>query len=242
MTALELREATKRFTDAHICASLGVESGRQLVLLGPSGSGKSTVLRMIAGLTEPDAGDVCFDGRSMAGVRPEHRSAAMVFQDHALFPFRTVAENVAYGLRIQKVRGDESAERTAQALGSVHLTGFEDRWPADLSGGERQRVALARALVVQPRVLLLDEPFSSLDPVLRTELQQLLSELQRASGVTSVFVTHDRAEAMAVADVVAVLLDGHVREMGLPEAVLHYPTDSGVAAFVDAPLKATDAS
>lgn len=232
MTTLELRDATKHFSSASIVATLRAESGRQLVLLGPSGCGKSTVLRMVAGLTEPDSGDVCFDGRSMHGVAPEARAAAMVFQDHALFPFRTVEENVGYGLKIRRTPRDELAERTRVALASVHLQGFGDRWPGDLSGGERQRVALARALVIEPRVLLLDEPFSSLDPVLRTDLQQLVCDLQRQHGFTSLFVTHDRDEAVAVADEIAVMLAGRVRQVSAPGSAFSDPVDDDVAAFV----------
>lgn len=232
MTALELRNATKIFADATIDATLRVESGQQLVLLGPSGCGKTTVLRMIAGLVEPDAGDVIADGRSMIGVRPEARNAAMVFQAHALFPFQTVGENVEFGLKIRKVNGAERTERAERALAAVHLDGYRDRWPSELSGGERQRVALARAIVVEPKMLLLDEPLSSLDPVLRTELQQLICELQRSRGITSVFVTHDRDEARAVGDHVAVMLNGQVRQSGTPTQVFEHPADGDVARFL----------
>ncbi len=235
MTAVELRGAAKDFADAKIDATLGVDSGRQLVLLGPSGCGKTTALRMIAGLEIPDRGDVCFDGQSMVGVRPEARNAAMVFQAQALFPFRTVAENVAYGLKIRKVNADERAERTRQALAQVHLDGYGDRWPGDLSGGERQRVALARAIVVEPRVLLLDEPLSSLDPVLRGDLQQLVCEVQRALGITSIFVTHDRDEAHAVADTIAVMMRGKVQQIGPAADVLENPATDDVATFLGRP-------
>ena len=242
MTTLELRNATKEFADARINATLCVESGHQLVLLGPSGCGKTTVLRMIAGLVEPDDGDVVFDGRSMLDVRPEARNAAMVFQAHALFPFRTVGENVEFGLKVRKVNASETAERAERALAAVHLDGYRDRWPSELSGGERQRVALARAIVVEPKVLLLDEPLSSLDPVLRTELQQLICELQRSRGITSVFVTHDRDEARAVGDRVAVMLDGQVRQVGTPLDVFERPADSQVASFIGGVPGAVSAS
>ena len=236
MTAVELRDATKKFADAQVDASLKIESGRQLVLLGPSGSGKTTVLRMVAGLVEPDTGEILFDGHSMHGVRPELRDAAMVFQAHALFPFRTVGENVEYGLKIRKVAPDERASRTEQALAAVQLGGFSHRWPSELSGGERQRVALARALVIEPRVLLLDEPLSSLDPVLRAELQQLVCDLQQTRAITSIFVTHDRDEAMAVGDQVAVMLAGQVRQVGSPADVFAHPATEGVARFLGAPV------
>jgi len=238
VTAVELVGAAKIFADAEINASLRVESGQQLVLLGPSGCGKTTVLRMIAGLLEPDAGQVLFDGEPMSGVPPENRNAAMVFQAHALFPFRTVAENVAYGLKLRKVRADERADRTAQALCAVHLDGYGDRWPADLSSGERQRVALARAVVIEPRVLLLDEPLSSLDPLLRQELQQLICQIQQDLGITSVFVTHDRNEARAVGDQVAVMLAGKVCQIDTPAQVFAAPVAADVAAFLGTPLAA----
>ncbi len=232
MTILELQYATKVFAAARISASLRVESGQQLVLLGPSGCGKTTVLRMIAGLVEPDSGDVCFDGLSVRSLRPEARDAAMVFQAHALFPFRTVGENVEYGLKVRKVPALERSVRADQALAAVHLDGYRDRWPSELSGGERQRVALARAIVVEPRVLLLDEPLSSLDPGLRTELQQLVCRIQRERKITSVFVTHDRDEARSVGDQVAVMLNGQVRQVGAPADVFERPIDDHVAEFV----------
>ena len=232
MTTVELRNATKRYTDAVIDATLRADGGRQLVLLGPSGSGKSTILRIIAGLVQPDSGSVTFDGQSMESVLPEQREAVMVFQDHALFPFHTVAENVEYGLKVRKVATGERARRVSEALAAVHLDGFEDRWPSDLSGGERQRVALARAIVVEPRVLLLDEPLSSLDPILRVELQQLICEVQRKFEITSIFVTHDRGEARAVADDVAVILDGAVQQVGAPMEVFAHPGSPEVAAFL----------
>ena len=215
-----------------IDVTLRADGGRQLVLLGPSGSGKSTILRMIAGLVEPDGGSVSFDGESMESVLPEHREAVMVFQDHALFPFHTVAENVAYGLKVRKVDASERARRVERALAAVRLDGFEDRWPSDLSGGERQRVALARAIVVEPRVLLLDEPLSSLDPVLRSELQRLICDVQREFEITSIFVTHDRDEARAVADQVAVILDGKVEQIGTPAEVFTHPNSDRVAMFL----------
>ena len=209
---------------------------------------------MIAGLVELDGGDVLFDDKSMRGVRPEARNAAMVFQDHTLFPFRTVAENVGYGLKIRKVAGPERAERVRQALKSVQLDGFGDRWPHELSGGQRQRVALARSIVIRPNVLLLDEPLSSLDPGLRAELQSTICELQRGSlgplsrtpstasrsdadyprthSITTVIVTHDRAEAVALADDVAVMLNGRVRQVGTVDDVFERPVSDDVATFV----------
>jgi len=237
MTAVELRGATKVFADAKIDASVKIDSGQQLVLLGPSGCGKTTALRMVAGLVELDDGDVLFDDASVRGVRPEQRNAAMVFQAHALFPFRTVAENVEYGLKIRKVSADDRRQRVARALADVHLDGYESRWPSDLSGGERQRVALARAIVVRPRVLLLDEPLSSLDPVLRSDLQQLICDVQRDLAITSMFVTHDRAEAEIVGDQIAVMLRGQVHQVGPPADIFAHPTTADVARFLGQPSK-----
>lgn len=234
MTTVSLRSARKvyRPNEAEIDASLTVASGRQMVLLGPSGCGKTTVLRMIAGLIALDGGDVLFDETSMRGVAPDRRGAAMVFQDPQLFPFRTVAENVGYGLKIRKIDAVERAYRVSAALAAVRLQGFEDRWPADLSGGQQQRVALARAIVVHPRVLLLDEPLSSLDPELRVDMQQTITEVQRTHATTSIVVTHDRNEARAMGDEVAVMLDGHVRQVGQPDEVFGQPIDQTVARFL----------
>ncbi len=218
--------------DAVVDCDLRVEAGSRLVLVGPSGSGKTTVLRLLAGLDQPDKGDIRFDDQSMAGVRPEKRGAAMVFQEHALFPYRTVGENVDYGLKIKKVPRSERTERVGAALAAVHLEGFEGRWPDELSGGQRQRVALARAIVVEPRVLLLDEPLSSIDAELRAELQTTICDVQRARHITTVIVTHDQDEARTMADVMAVLIDGRVRQCGAPDDVFADPVDADVARFL----------
>jgi len=234
MTAVELHSATKVFseTETTIKADLRADRGQRLVILGPSGSGKTTVLRLIAGLEQPDSGDVTFDGRSMNGVAPEQRRAAMVFQGHALFPFHTVVENVAYGLKLRKVAKAERRERAQQALSEVQLDGYGDRWPSELSGGERQRVALARAIVVEPDVLLLDEPLSSLDPILREELQELVCAIQQRQETTTIFVTHDRQEARVVGQQVAVMLDGQVSQTGSIDEVFGSPATADVARFL----------
>ena len=242
MTTLELIEARKDFTDASVNASLRVESGTQLVLLGPSGCGKTTVLRMIAGLTQPDSGDIRFDDESVLGTKPEDRDAVMVFQAHALFPFRTVLENIAYGLKVRKVEKAERERRARAALRSVQLHGYEERWPDELSGGERQRVALARSIVVEPRVMLLDEPLSSLDPVLRNELQQLVLRVQRERQITSVFVTHDRDEARAVGHQIAVMLQGVIHQVGTPDDVFAHPVSDEVSRFLGSATDGTDAT
>lgn len=232
MTSISLRSATKAFETARIDASFDVASGSRLALLGPSGCGKTTVLRMVAGLTELDSGDVMFDGVSVRDTPPERRGAAMVFQGHALFPFRTVAENIAYGLKLRKVPADPREVRVAHALGLVRLEGFEDRWPSELSGGQRQRVALARAIVVEPSVLLLDEPLSSLDPELRSDVREIIDDVQRASSITTIIVTHDRDEARELGDQVAVMLNGEIAQIDSPTTIFSQPSNAHVARFL----------
>ncbi len=212
--------------------SLDVESGERFVLIGPSGCGKSTILRVVAGLLAPTGGDVAFDGRSMLAVPPEKRGVAMVFQEPALVPFRTVSDNVGFGLKLRRVARRERDRRVAEALVSVRLDGFGDRWPGELSGGQRRRVALARALVVGPRLLLLDEPLSGLDPNLRRDLARMITELQRNSGITTVMVTHDRDEAEGMADRIGVVIDGRLRQVGTYRAVAGEPVDDEVARFL----------
>ncbi len=215
-------------------ADLEVAAGELMVLLGPSGSGKTTTLRLVAGLLTPGGGDVRFDGRSMQGVPPERRGAVMVFQGDSLFPFRTVAENLEFGLKMRAVARRERPGRIAEALAAVQLAGFEDRWPDELSGGQQQRVALARALVVRPALLLLDEPLRSLEPELRADLRATISSVQRAAAITTILVTHDQAEAVAVADRIAVMIGGRIRQVGPPAAFYHRPADAEVARFFGA--------
>lgn len=238
MTAVQVAGVALRYPGAVGAALDGVDldmaDGALTVLVGPSGCGKSTLLRVIAGLAVPDAGDVQFDGAPMAGVAPEARGAVMVAQGGLLFPHMTVAENVGFGLRMRGVAPGEIAARVAAVLDQVQLTGFGARWPAALSGGQAQRVALARALVVTPRVLLLDEPLSSLDAHLRAEMRDLICQLQRDSGTTTLMVTHDPAEATAMADRIALMLGGRIRQVGAPEAVYARPADSDVARFFGA--------
>lgn len=234
MTAVSLHHITVSYAPAApaLCnVSLDVTSGELMVLLGPSGSGKTTALRAVAGLVRPAAGDVCFDGRSVAKVPAERRGAVMVFQEHALFPFMDVGANVAFGLKMRGLGRDVIAQRVADALAAVQLPGFQQRWPDELSGGQRQRVALARALVIQPRVLLLDEPLSSLEPSLREELREVIRQLQRQAGITTIFVTHDQSEAIAIADRICLLMDGTVRQVGTPRSFFERPVDRAVARF-----------
>ena len=211
--------------------SLTVGQGELMVLLGPSGSGKTTILRSIAGLVPPTDGDIRFDNQSVLGVPPESRGAVMVFQEHALFPFMDVGANVAFGLKMRRAGASTIRTKVAQALAAVQLAGYEDRRPDELSGGQRQRVALARALVIQPRVLLLDEPLSSLEPSLREDLRATIRTLQQQAGITMIFVTHDQTDAVAVADRICLLMHGAVRQIGEPRSFFERPVDSDVARF-----------
>ena len=211
--------------------TLRVEPGELMVLLGPSGSGKTTMLRALAGLLQPSEGDIRFDDRSVLGVPPERRGAVMVFQEHALFPFMNVAANVGFGLKMRRIDPAAIRSRVAEALAAVQLGGYGTRWPDELSGGQRQRVALARALVIQPRVLLLDEPLSSLEPSLREELRGTICTLQQQAGITMIFVTHDQTDAVAVADRICLLMQGKVRQTGTPRSFFERPVDSEVARF-----------
>ena len=237
MTELVLDGVTKRYGSGATAVAeldLTVQTGELMVLLGPSGCGKTTTLRLIAGLLQPDEGDIRFDGRSMLAVPPEQREAVMVFQEHALFPFMTVGENVAFGLKMRGVSQPEISSRVTAALKAVQLTGAEPRYPAQFSGGQRQRIALARALVVRPRLLLLDEPLSSLDPNLRDDLRQMIRDLQREFGLTTLFVTHGQAEAAFLADRIGVMIDGRLRQVGVSRAFYDRPADVQIARFFGA--------
>lgn len=234
MTALTLSQVTKVYEPRTVAISdlsLAVESGELLVLLGPSGCGKTTTLRLIAGLLQPTAGDILFDGKSALALPPEKRGAVMVFQESTLFPFRSVRDNVAFGLQIRKLGRDVIRRRVAEALAAVQLDGYEDYWPDQLSGGQKQRVALARSLVVRPNLLLMDEPLNNLDRGLREQLRQMIRDLQRAAGITTLFVTHDQAEAVAIADRIALIFDGRLRQVGTPREFYENPADAQVARF-----------
>nr|WP_197425034.1 ABC transporter ATP-binding protein [Natronomonas sp. CBA1123] len=213
--------------------SLSVADGEFFTLVGPSGCGKTTTLRLLGGFEEPTEGTVRFDGESMAGVPPEARGVGLVFQSYALFPHMTVAENVGYGLRFADPPGGVTTDaRIADLLELVGLEGFEDRDPTELSGGQQQRVALARALAPGPELLLLDEPMSALDARLRERLRRDVREIQQELGVTTVYVTHDQAEALAVSDRVAVLSEGHVEQVGRPQELYRRPASRFVAEFL----------
>jgi iron(III) transport system ATP-binding protein len=225
---------SKRFGDVVAVdgAELCVDRGEFVALLGPSGCGKTTFLRLIAGFERPDAGTVAIDGRPVAGdtwVPPERRHVGMVFQDYALFPHLTVAENVGFGLP----RAGR-ATRVADALAFVGLSGLDDRYPGELSGGQQQRVALARALAPRPGVVLLDEPWSNIDPLMRASMRDELCEILRAADVTVVLVTHEREEAFSLADRIALMQDGTIVQAGSPEEIYFQPANRWAAEFVGA--------
>ncbi len=210
---------------------LDVEPGTLVALLGPSGCGKSTTLRAVAGLQQPRSGDILFNGVSVLQVAPEKRPVAMVFQSPLLFPHMSIGDNVAFGLRMRGVGRGERRRRAQEALERVQLPGVAARRPGELSGGQEQRVSLARALVVEPDVLLLDEPFSALDAALRVEVRDLVARLQRESGITTLFVTHDQEEATVLADRVALMLSGRLQQVGAPREFYEQPASLRVARF-----------
>jgi spermidine/putrescine ABC transporter ATP-binding subunit len=232
--AVRLEHVTKRFgkITALDQLSLAVRRGELITLLGPSGCGKTTLLNLVAGFLLPDSGEIAIDGRRVNDVPSYRREIGIMFQSYALFPHMTVAGNVGYGLKMRRLPRPEIARRVAQALALIKLEGLEDRKPRQLSGGQQQRVALARALVIRPRVLLLDEPFSALDRNLRSSMQIELKEIVHKLGVTTIFVTHDQSEALSLSDRIAVMCDGRIRQLGTPEEIYRYPADPFVASFV----------
>ena len=232
--AIRLRQLRKTFGDVVAVDSvdLDVTDGEFLTLLGPSGSGKTTVLRMIAGFEQPTSGTIELAGVDVTEVPPYNRDVNTVFQDYALFPHMDVLSNVEYGLKVKKVPKAERRQRAEEALASVRLAEYGSRKPSQLSGGQRQRVALARALVNRPRVLLLDEPLGALDLKLREQMQVELKELQRAVGITFVFVTHDQEEALTMSDRIAVFDAGRIAQIGTPVEIYEHPQTPFVAGFV----------
>ena len=232
--SIVVKNVTKRFGDftALEDVSLEVDSGSLTALLGPSGSGKSTLLRVIAGLEQPDEGEVVIFGDDATGVAPQKRGVGFVFQHYAAFKHMTVYDNIAFGLKIRKRPRAEIAERVAQLLKLVQLEGLAKRYPSQLSGGQRQRMGLARALAVEPKVLLLDEPFGALDARVRAELREWLRRLHDETHTTTVIVTHDQEEAMEVADQVAVMSAGRIEQIGSPRDVYERPANEFVMTFV----------
>jgi putative spermidine/putrescine transport system ATP-binding protein len=232
--AIRLEGVRKLYGDVVAVAGvdLDIERGEFFSLLGPSGSGKTTTLRMIAGFELPTAGRIVLEGADVSRMAPYERDVNTVFQDYALFPHMTVADNVGYGLMIRKRPREERAQRVADALRMVRLDGYDDRRPSQLSGGQRQRVALARALVNRPRVLLLDEPLGALDLKLRQEMQIELKAIQQDVGITFIYVTHDQEEALAMSDRLAIFNRGHIEQVGTPADVYERPATAFVAGFV----------
>jgi sulfate transport system ATP-binding protein len=232
--AIAVENVTKRFGDfvALDDVSIEVPEGGLTALLGPSGSGKSTLLRVIAGLEEPDEGRVLIEGQDTTTVRVQDRNVGFVFQHYAAFKHMTVFDNIAFGLKIRGKGNGVIRERVKELVELVHLTGFERRFPNQLSGGQRQRMALARALAVEPRVLLLDEPFGALDARVRKELRTWLRRLHDEVHVTTIFVTHDQEEAMDVAEQIVVMNDGHIEQTGEPKDLYEQPASEFVMGFV----------
>lgn len=231
---VELSNLTKRFRDVTAVedVDLSVRDGELLTLLGPSGCGKTTTLRMVAGFEKPSEGVVSLGGREVTQTPSYSRDTGMVFQHYALFPHMTVADNIAFGLEMEGVPDDEIEDRTREALEMVRLPGLGDRYPSELSGGQQQRVALARALIIEPEVLLLDEPLSDLDKKLREEMRLEILRLHRELDVTMIYVTHNQEEALTISDRMAVMADGQIQQVGTPEEVYQEPNNEFVADFI----------
>ena len=236
MVSVTLEDVVKTFSGGSVVAadhvSLKIRDGEFFTLLGPSGCGKTTLLRLIAGFYYPDYGRIYFDDVDVTEYPPYKRNTGMVFQNYALWPHMNVFDNIAYGLKIKKLPKDEIKRRVKEVLELVHLEGFEERMPHQLSGGQQQRVALARALVVQPKVLLLDEPLSNLDAKLRIEMRQELVRIQRELKITAIYVTHDQEEAMSISHRIAVLNAGKVKQVGTPKEIYDRPKSLFVADFI----------
>ena len=228
---------SKHFGSNAVIENLSVEfeSGRFSVILGPSGCGKTTLLSLIAGLERVSGGRILIGGREVQEAAPKDRGIAMVFQDYALYPHMDVAGNIGYALRVARVPKEERQKRIQAAARTVGLSGFLERRPSQLSGGQRQRVAIARAIIREPRVLLYDEPLSNLDAQLRAEMRMELSELHRRIGATSLFVTHDQAEAMTLADRILILNQGRIEQFAAPREIYHAPASVFVAGFIGSP-------
>jgi spermidine/putrescine transport system ATP-binding protein len=235
--AVEIKNVSKKFGDftAVNNVSLEIQRGEFFALLGPSGCGKTTLLRMIAGFEEPNEGNILIQGENVTGVPPHQRPVNMVFQHYALFPHLTIEENIAFGLKYRPIPKEDYPKKVQTALELVQLQGYEKRLPSQLSGGQRQRVALARALILEPKVLLLDEPLSALDQKLRKEMQSELKRLQRQLGISFIFVTHDQEEALTMSDRIAVMNRGHLEQLDTGHSVFEKPQTDFVADFMGIP-------
>ena len=237
MAQVEIREVSKSFGEVNAVEQVSLETveGEFLVLLGPSGCGKTTLLRMIAGIEEPTAGDILIDGQVVTHLPPRMRNIAMVFQSYALYPHMSVYKNIAFPLRTRGVEKAVIKEKVHWAAGMFGIARLLNRKPRELSGGERQRVALARAMVREPSVFLLDEPLSNLDAILRASAREELRQFQKRVGVTTIYVTHDQVEAMGLGDRIVVMSKGHIRQVGSPQEIYQWPADTFVATFVGSP-------
>ncbi len=233
---VEMKQINKTFDGFHASnnVSFGVERGYLAALLGPSGSGKTTILRMIAGLDKPDSGDILINGTKVNDMPGSKRGIGFVFQNYALFRYMTVADNIAFGLEVQKKSKTEIKNRVEELLQLISMEELGSRYPHQLSGGQRQRVAFARALAPNPQLLLLDEPFAAIDAKVRRELRVWLKGMIEMVGITSIFVTHDQEEAMEVADTVIITNQGNVEQIGTPEEICMHPQTDFVADFIDA--------
>ena len=234
MTHVSLVGLTKIFDDSFAAVdalNLEIESGNLTALLGPSGCGKTTTMKMIAGLLRPTAGEIYFDNNLILNIAPEKRGAVMVFQNYLLFPYMSVGDNIGFGLKMRRQPRKEIQRRVAEMLELVQLPGIEKRKPSQLSGGQQQRVALARALIVEPNVLLLDEPLSNLDAHLRDEMRELVRNIQRELKITTIFVTHDQEEAVVLADKIALMFDGVLQQYAPPAAFFETPASVAIARF-----------
>jgi len=231
---IAIRQVVKHFggVTAVDRAAVDVGDGELFTLLGPSGCGKTTLLRLIAGFHRPDGGEIWFGDRRVDGLAPYERNIGMVFQNYALWPHMTVRANVTYGLKLRKLAAEEIQRRLAAGLAKVNLAGLEDRYPGQLSGGQQQRVALARALVLNPDILLLDEPLSNLDAKIRVQVRAEIRKLQKDLGITTVYVTHDQEEALSLSDRVAVMRDGRILQVAVPKELYERPVNRFVADFV----------
>ena len=248
MTRLTIEGLSKHFGEVAAVdnVDLDIDDHELISLLGPSGCGKTTTLRCIAGFETPSAGRIRFDGADIVRLQPERRDIGMVFQSYALFPHMTVTQNLAFGLEMRRIGRAQAQARIARALATVQLSDLGERYPRQLSGGQQQRVALARALVIEPRILLLDEPLANLDAKLREEVRFFIRQLQKRVGITTVYVTHDQAEAMVISDRIVVMFDGRVHQIGTPVEIYRRPATRevarfiGLSNFIDATVKGPD--
>ncbi|MCT4633253.1 MAG: ABC transporter ATP-binding protein [Firmicutes bacterium] len=234
MSSIKFINVSKNFGNTKVLdrVSFDVSEGELISLVGPSGSGKTTILRIIAGLINDSEGSILIDNVDTKSMKSSERGAVIVYQDYALFPHMTVEENISYGLKVRKVSKSIQKKKAMDLISMLHMDGYEKRYPRELSGGQKQRVAIARALAIEPKVLLLDEPFSSLDANLRDSMKILIKDLQRKLNITTIMVTHDLEEALTVSDRIAVLLEGQVKQLDSPQGIYERPANKMIAQFI----------